>query len=95
MASPFRQMDDRREDTWVGVSWEVGVKSYVSGAAGGPDGDRRWRRLLTFTRSWVTTGLRRDLRTPLKRHIVRGRGRGGDRYAPTPMGSADFGFWKC
>ena len=54
MASPFRQMDDRREVTWVGVSWAVGVKSYVSGAAGGPDGDLRWRRLLTFTRSWVS-----------------------------------------
>ena len=37
MASPFRQMDDRREDTRIGVSWAVGVKSYVSGAAGGPD----------------------------------------------------------
>ena len=47
---------------------------YVSGAAGGPDGDRRWRRRLPFTRSWVTTGLRRDLRTPLKRHVAnRGR----------------------
>lgn len=62
MASPFRQMDDRRKDTWIEVLWAVGVKSYVSGAAGGPDGDLRWRRLLTFTRSWVTAETSARLR---------------------------------
>ena len=40
---------------------------------------------------YEVTGLRRDLRTTPKRHIVRGRGRGGDRYAPTPTGVG--GLW--
>ena len=62
MASPFRQMDDRREDTRIGVSWAVGVKSYVSGAAGGPDGDLRWRRYLPFTRSRVSAETSARLR---------------------------------
>ena len=34
------------------------------------------RRHLPFTRSWVTTGLHRDLRPPLNIHMVRERGQG-------------------
>lgn len=92
MASPFRQMDDRREDTWIGVSWAVGVKSYVSGAAGGPDGDLRWRRLLTFTRSWVSAETSARLRKDTLFGVGVAAATGTLRR---PLGSADFGFWKC
>ena len=35
MASPFRKMDERREDTRIGVSWAVGgVFGPVSGGSG-------------------------------------------------------------
>ena len=89
-------MDDRREDTRIGVSWAVGVKSYVSGAAGGPDGDLRfahpsgWRRHLPFTRSWVTTGLRRDLPLRLRKDTWFGVGAALTGTLRRPRGSADF-----
>ena len=56
-----------------------------------------WRRLLPFTRSWVTTGLRRDLQSPLNIHVEQetwyhvpierhGRPRPCERRGPTQWG---------